>query len=178
MNCKDTQNLIQPNNAYHRFADRKVLNLLRYLIGQWFFRLMRDWNTLTSKYVYLNVSLVEKKWTFINILREVLVSLESGTVDQVWLEVIARTKRSVFAQGGIDEEEAASNVAKRQQKPFFRPIMGNFSHQLFYCWFFWDRIIHFCPWNCMAMNLVNLIREGSVIDLSDGSLPFHRPTNG
>ena len=80
---------------------------------------MRDWNTLTSKYVYLNVSLVEKKWTFINILREVLVSLESGTVDQVWLEVIARTKRSVFAQGGIDEEEAASNVVKRQKKPFF-----------------------------------------------------------
>ena len=52
------------------------------------------------------------------------MSLESGTVDQVWLEVIARTKRSVFAQGGIDEEEAASNVAKRQQKPFFRPTNG------------------------------------------------------
>ena len=52
------------------------------------------------------------------------MSLESGPVDQVWLEVIARTKRSVFAQGGIDEEEAASNVVKRQKKPFFQPING------------------------------------------------------
>ena len=45
-------------------------------------------------------------------------------MDQVWLEVIGRTKRSVFAQGGIDEEEAASNVVKRQKKPFFRPDNG------------------------------------------------------
>ena len=52
------------------------------------------------------------------------MSLELGPVDQVWLEVIARTKRSVFAQGGIDEEEAASNVVKRQKKPFFRPTSG------------------------------------------------------
>ena len=63
-------------------------------------------------------------WSRKNILREVLVSLESGLVDWVRLEVIARTKRSVFAQGGIDEEEAASNVVKRQKKPFFGPANG------------------------------------------------------
>ena len=61
MNCKDTQNLIQPNNAYHRFADRKVLNLLRYLIGQWFFKLMRDWNTFIDFKIRVSQHLIGRE---------------------------------------------------------------------------------------------------------------------
>ena len=164
MNCKDTQNLIQPNNAYHRFADRKVLNLLRYLIGQWFFKLIRDWNTLTSKYVYLNVSLVEKKWAYFHQYSErspgVLGIRPSGPS---LVGGNCQNKEECLCARWDRRGRSRKQCGQETKETFFSDqLMGNFSHQLFYCWFFWDRIIHFCPWNCMAMNLVNLIREGSL----------------
>ena len=83
--------------------------------------------------------------TFINILREILLSLESGPKDQVWLGVIARTKRSVFAQGGIDEEEAASNVVKRQKKPFFQPTNGQLFRSIISLLIFFEPNNSFLP---------------------------------
>ena len=57
--------LVLPNHACPCLAIGKILNVLLFSIGKGSFKPMKDRNTLTSKYMYLNVSLVEKKLTYI-----------------------------------------------------------------------------------------------------------------